>query len=1392
MQTMHSMKLLITIGIIITLVMGFIVPNAMAIPKVYPDDGIWVDTFDDATDLKLTDTSLVNGAIELKKGLTEFQNYDFTGINNHYAYAYRTLFFIPFGKMFSPASHIPQEDVFDQKMNDSIKVKYSEYANWTGTWIKNFVVQHFRFKLHSSADVINKIDFSWYGRVTKNANINFYFWNSSSNLINGKWERLGLEFGGNNITFSRTISEGKIKYAIDENNYIDLCVVAYLNRIYFSDCILSTDYVSLKTTGEQGYKIGDGFVETKNPIVPTDLSPHFDGFYWEMLHWDDYQGDGTTIRYQLLYENSSNIYVPVQNEYFLNNPEGNNSFGFSQSPVYLNAVPYEKLKIRAKLNNTNSPLTTPRIFSWALTWQNSSQWQDSFETSYRVAVKNKVVIGNGAVSVSKIQGEWPMFGFNSENNRATPGPGPSVSSLYWYSEHVGGNFRNPVIGNGKVYIVSNTKTIYEYNMEFSSGGSSKNQPYTASHTFDYDIVNSPAVTEDYVIVATGKTGDGGLVNHIYALPRENISKSPIWDYTNNNIPICYFASPVIGGDKLFITSWGGDTGIYLDENNRYSNNKLLAIDLKNENKTWQAALSAPSYSTPAVSLSSDIVIAGCSSSDNNSIFAFNLDGTLLWSKNIGSVGYASPVIYKDMVFIPATSKRALSLKTNIYALNLTTGGMLWNKTVCDSILDYSNVGDSTPAVFNDVLYVASPNGTLFAIHASDGTQLWATPIYSRTVSSPQSLISSPVYADGYVYIGVPSPNKNDVQVIGISTTTHKLTWSVQTFFQDGVRSQVLGSPIVSNGLLFVADENSNMYSFGAYKTPSQEINGSIMSMLIKIPESYWWDRFYDFTSYNKTFSKISFKLIDENNNVLKDITNGSSLLLSTLTLPRSIRLRADFTTKNISANNPNLLRWALTFIEDTKPPFLDIKTITPSFTGWLNVVVPQISIRVKDNQTGLLINSARYTIQYILNNLTYTNSYAAFCTGANGTTLIQNLTANLSSIPDYLNITALKSITFSIKDLAGNTATKFIAIKQDITTPKSYILKQSIKPRYNETAKFIWINATSYDNGTDASGVKLVELYYRYSSTGIFSGTWVYFANSAQTSPHWNFNFTKHPNQPGGYFEVCTIATDNAGNVEEFPAQGDASFIYDWMKPDYPSYSGETLWFNELPRFSVSFSDDFRLDTVQYRPNIETVWTTIASHVNSSTYDTNDVGHSWSLKQQYWDIMKEDEVYYLYFRINDTLGNTLLVTNNNQAIIIRKDTSAPNVTINTPSLETEMSLVNNFTVSGLGNDHNGSGINKAFLYYRFSEDNSRWTNWTTYGDILNTPPYEWNFKATDGDGYYAVKINASDYAGNAIESKVLIINIVSFPTTLVLVLVGLVIVLLLITMILYIKWRIRK
>ena len=99
----------------------------------------------------------------------------------------------------------------------------------------------------------------------------------------------------------------------------------------------------------------------------------------------------------------------------------------------------------------------------------------------------------------------------------------------------------------------------------------------------------------------------------------------------------------------------------------------------------------------------------------------------------------------------------------------------------------------------------------------------------------------------------------------------------------------------------------------------------------------------------------------------------------------------------------------------------------------------------------------------------------------------------------------------------------------------------------------------------------------------------------------------------------------------------------------YQSFSGDTSGSRSDQLFSVVFEDDFRLDTIQYHPNFETSWTTIATDVNASTYD-----NSWSLKEEYWDQMNEGEVYYLYFKINDTLGNTLLITSNSQAITITK------------------------------------------------------------------------------------------------------------------------------------------
>jgi hypothetical protein len=487
--------------------------------------------------------------------------------------------------------------------------------------------------------------------------------------------------------------------------------------------------------------------------------------------------------------------------------------------------------------------------------------------------------------------------------------------------------------------------------------------------------------------------------------------------------------------------------------------------------------------------------------------------------------------------------------------------------------------------------------------------------------------------------------------------------------------------------------------------------------------------------------------------------------------------------------NPQLLSWNITFIQDKVPPFINRSSLSPKqySSTWLNVVIPQFTINVQDNGTGLLIRSAKYRLEYIAQNITHVVTKDASCTGANGTTNVQTMTVNLSQLDFFTNITALRSLQFNITDLAGNPASLSIPFRQDTQKPSSHILSSSIKKQYNATASFIWINASAWDNGTGASGVREVDLYYRYSATGNFSGDWIYVTKSFTRTPHFKFNFTNDPTQNGGYYELATIAFDNASNNESFPATGDVSFLYDWTIPDLPAFSGQTLWFREQPQLSTTFTDDFKLNTIQFRPNFDTVWMTIATNVNRSSYSA-----TWQLGESDWNRMTSGQLYYLYFRITDALGNIRLVTDNSQALSIGKDLGNLNISIDTPTEKNHVVTASNFTIRVAAEDISGSGISEVALYYQYSKDNVTWTDWVHFDSNITEAPFEWNFTIPEGDGYYKFQSLVVDHAGNEAQSEVISKEVVHLPTNTVLVMVVLVVVLLLIGAVLYLRWRKRS
>jgi len=1375
MRAKHLIKKSIILGIIFLTIIGFIFPSTLASVETDPDDGVWMDDFENAAHVNLTNCIIENGVIALTRS-KNIINYSFADTRSHKAYSYVAPLFLPL--LFSPPdSHIRWEDEFNKYTElKYIKTPNGEYAERSSEGLKRYVVHHFRFKLDAKAEDIGNLCVNWFGNATDDKRINLYLWMYYSEQTRlGFWSQLGHNLSGERkgdvILSSDIIPHDNVELALNEDNYLDICVVVIPKS---TTCTLYTDYVEIFSETIEGYTIGRGTATTKNYIEPKTISNVTD-FYWDVLTWDDYERGGAKAKYHVYYDanetEENETLVKVEDKYFYSS-DGSNEDGFTESPICLNKISYDKIKILANLS-TDTHLASPKIFSWAVTWQtNVNRWQDLFNYTYRIDVKNKLNFSSdGNISIDPITDDWPMFGQNPQNTRSSEGKGPDDNELNWYSEIdaeetiLNPVIINPVIRDGVLYATYlNSDQLYIYNNIIRP-----EDEYVKEYDVDVDlntdkwVVNSPTITEDFIIIATGKTDNDGTENYVIALDKTKPKNEPKWKFEYDE-DICYSSSPVVYDDKVFVTSWSGDP----DPLQSNKNNKVIALYLSSGSEVWDHPFDLPagSFSTPAVY--KNMVFVGCNKKSGNSLFAIDAEsGDSIWNKSVGAIDGASPVVYNDSVFI--VSKEFS--KTKVTALSAENGSIKW-----EFIIDHLHaVADTTPAIYDDVLYVASPNGYIYALNISNVDKpLWKQQVYTRGIGN--FLVTSPAYAEGVVYIGTPTGT-----FYALDASDGEIKWAFETF-EPRDNFAVTTSPIVSNGLVFFGDENGKLYSVGSYKKPGQEITGSLVSIPINLPEHRWWDKFYarDDTSTDNSDNSITFSILDENKNFIGDIQNGKKIAMEDTPIDRTIRLRADLYAKNSSVN-PHLWDWWVTFVVDSNPPVFNSSTFTPNPEGWLNEIPSVFSVKIKDDKTGLLVSSVQYVLKYSIGNESKTTpKIDAYCSGDNGTTDEETIIANISKLDFYKNITELHSISISIYDLAGNKATLPVSLTIDADKPSSYIINTSIKETYNSEDEHVIITAIAKD---DISGIQKVELWYRYSNDNIIWGDWDIFEEKSGTTPTWEFTVKKGE---GGFYELYTIAEDNAHNVEDEKEEGDVSFIFDPNPPTMPIFT-EPYFFNTTAEFSIKFTDDFLLDTIEYRPNFEMVWEIIESDINETTYNS-----PWTLLQKYWDQMEEGEKYYLYFRLTDSVGNINTIVDTNEAIAIIKDISEPTVDLEIPDLEGEWSWDDTFTISAYADDRNGSDIESVELYYRYSEDNTNWDNWTKYKDKLTSAPFEWEFKAEEGNGYYEFYMRAKDAAGNVAESEVFSTGLNIFPLIFVVAMVVLVIALLIITTALFRLWGKKK
>ncbi|UCH71515.1 MAG: PQQ-binding-like beta-propeller repeat protein [Thermoplasmatales archaeon] len=1326
--------------IILSLNLTIIVPSSTI---KYENDGIWYDDLDDLTGIsKINNCNFSNGSIKLNK--VDIRNYDFADGREHKAWEADSFIIIEVSDEILRLRNIMGENLIDEEgykyLDDNNTLETKSKRNTFYTFSS---VHHFRFKTGLDENDIDSFNFSWwYGKKINDSNIDsiqLYVWKCIIPGIPGFtdigfWENKGEISSYDDIGLN---PDGDISVEIDNNGYvsneghIDFLIIA-IPDAYGEACILSTDYVKLKIDSKN-YGYNDKGYVVSEEIEPSSLGR------WESIIWSGSAAtDLSYVKIQVLTNNGTLIG---------NDDLPGNSEGFTTNYIDLSRLldSFESIKINASLYS-NDVSITPSLQDWAVTWQTTdTRFRDDFKTDLRLEKLSGAEIIGENIHISDSNKDWSIFGNTPNNARSYEGSGPNKSSLYWYTEEqiVGGGLRSPVISDGLLYIgAPSDRKIYAFNatVPISQIGKELKEDYKSSQ-LPYKTDSSVAVSDDLVIVATSEINTS---NKIYALDKTDLTEE--WNYSHPGT-ICFSSAPTIHNEKIFVTSWNGmewNTPIlsFLSSLILGGNNKIIALNLLDGTKIWDATLPAGSFSTPAIS-DDGMVFAGCDNILGNNLIAFDEEtGTKIWEANVGLVGTSSPVVYGNNVFVVAKEQDLLSLEGDlkVFALNKYDGTILWNNTISESLLAferlpkefgfYNLMAASTPSVYENKLFVTAPGGKLYSFDAKTGEKIWNITLDSGILDS--YACTAPVVTDDYIYVALADGIVYAVDQSGAKAWEFDCAIEEQSTF---AATGILSSPIIADGVLYVSvtEElyhlSGRIYAIGNY---TKNLKARVISKPIYVPFDKWWKKF---ECDNTTDGSIKYSILDTDYNVLiDDVRNGEDISDGSIVNTYVVRLSADLSRQN-EAQDPILEEWNIIWIENG-PPIIRGDTFIPDPDGWINTNTPVCEVRAYDVMPGLDVDSARYNVVYETdeNEEITSNWIGAKCSGEDGATNNQTITADLSTSGISEEIADLRWITISIKDLAGYETTISKTFKKDMITPISEI--ENIDNFLSEYKKSVKISADAEDPGDEnVSGIKTVSLYYKLKS----DEEWVNYGSI--DSPYiWYFN-----EDTSGEYEFCTIAKDKAGNLENKTKQEELSFIFDMNEPYEPEFE-EEYRFNELPFFSIEFKDDYKLDSVAYRLSFhgESNWTKIGEDISKKSY----VGE-WYITQNDWDYMDEEKEYYIYFKLIDSLGNRYETKNDAEALKIVKDLTIYKSYLDLSDAE-KWHWDNMFTISA--DIPSDSNITHVELYYRYSDDNKLWGEWEKYGNKLSSSPFEWKFVAEDGSGYYEFKTKVWDSAGNVGES----------------------------------------
>jgi eukaryotic-like serine/threonine-protein kinase len=327
-----------------------------------------------------------------------------------------------------------------------------------------------------------------------------------------------------------------------------------------------------------------------------------------------------------------------------------------------------------------------------------------------------------------------------------------------------------------------------------------------------------SISEDIVIISNGP--------QIHAVDIE--SGSQLWKYpADGDRNRLFYAAPKTDDDVIVVGDYSGS---------------LLALDATNGTFKWEFSGANDKY-VGSVLMSDGIVYAPNS---DHYLYVLDSDGDLLWKFKTDGPNWTAPVADEDFIYlasmdhnfyalpknVPANSlmtaedgsKTLLenmnwkidlgmaitaepvladdvayvsTIEGNLFAIDLTSKKVLWN---------FDNNGNlgaiwGAPVVTENGVFIADTNGDIFAVDQNDGSPLWATPLSAggKIIGRGAAFENGVVFASDEGKIFSINAEKESKPITNLETPLVSDIWFVG--------DQIIFSPNSETSLISALDKN---------------------------------------------------------------------------------------------------------------------------------------------------------------------------------------------------------------------------------------------------------------------------------------------------------------------------------------------------------------------------------------------------------------------------------------------------------------------------------------------------------------------------------------------------------------------------------------------------------